>query len=414
MAGEIATIGTFSFFPSKNLGGYGDGGMMVTQDEALADAAQAAPHARRREAVFPRRSRLQQPARRAAGGGLSAKLPHLAGWSAKRRANAAYYDAGARGHRRSDHAVHRSRQRVDLQSVHDPRRAPRRSCRRFSRSGASASAIYYPLPLHLQPCFAYLGYKAGSCPGVGTRGARSAVAADLSRADAALSSTRSSPHMRAFYGRLRSVDERTTAANAFRIEPPLIGVIGLGYVGLPLAVEFAQGGLPRHRLRRERARLRAPDGGRVAHPGRPGVGGRGARRAASSRRRPTRRVSPRPTRSRSPFRRRSAKTRDPDMSYVDRGGGDGRRGRRTPACSSCSRARPTRARRARCSCPRSTERGLTVGEDVFVAFSPERVDPGNPSLPHEEHAESRRRHHAALHRARDGAVRRAASTPSCR
>ena len=127
MAGEVATIGTFSFFPSKNLGGYGDGGMMVTQDDASRDAARAPAHARRDEAVLPRRSRLQQPPRRAAGGGARAKLPHLAAWSAKRRENAAYYDAAFADLAGDSHAVHRSGERVDLQSVHDSRRAARRA-----------------------------------------------------------------------------------------------------------------------------------------------------------------------------------------------------------------------------------------------------------------------------------------------
>jgi dTDP-4-amino-4,6-dideoxygalactose transaminase len=93
MAGEAATIGTFSFFPSKNLGGYGDGGMIVTQDETLFrrllrlrthGSVQTYLH---EEVGFNSRLDALQAVV------LSAKLPHLAAWSAARRANAAFYDA---------------------------------------------------------------------------------------------------------------------------------------------------------------------------------------------------------------------------------------------------------------------------------------------------------------------------------
>src|SRR3954470_16533940 len=86
MAGEVATIGTFSFFPSKNLGGYGDGGMMVTQDESLAARLkQLRMHGGTKqyyhnEVGFNSRLDSLQAAV------LSAKLPYLAKWSAKRRA----------------------------------------------------------------------------------------------------------------------------------------------------------------------------------------------------------------------------------------------------------------------------------------------------------------------------------------
>ncbi len=163
MAGEAATIGTFSFFPSKNLGGYGDGGMMVTQDDGLAQrllrlrthgGVQTYLH---EEVGFNSRlDALQAVA-------LSAKLPHLAGWSAARRANAAAYDAAF----------------ADLEGVTTPYvdpanesiynqytlRVPRRDAlKEHLKAKGIGHAVYYPLPLHLQPCFAYLGYKEGSCP----------------------------------------------------------------------------------------------------------------------------------------------------------------------------------------------------------------------------------------------------------
>ena len=163
MAGEVATIGTFSFFPSKNLGGYGDGGMMVTQDEALAARLKrlrmhgGAKQYFHDEVGFNSRLDALQAAV------LQAKLPHLAAWSAKRRSNAAYYD----------------RAFADLSEIRTPAidpanesiynqytiRADRRDdLQSFLKARGVGTAVYYPLPLHLQPCFEYLGYKKGSCP----------------------------------------------------------------------------------------------------------------------------------------------------------------------------------------------------------------------------------------------------------
>src|SRR5215475_5037660 len=163
MAGEVATIGTFSFFPSKNLGGFGDGGMMVTQDEGLATRLKrlrmhgGAKQYFHDEVGFNSRLDSLQAAV------LSAKLPHLTTWSAKRRSNAAYYDQALRG--------------VDgvVTPIVDPAnesifnqytiRADRRDAlQAFLKENGIGNAIYYPLPLHLQPCFEYLGYKKGACP----------------------------------------------------------------------------------------------------------------------------------------------------------------------------------------------------------------------------------------------------------
>ncbi len=163
MAGEAATIGTYSFFPSKNLGGYGDGGMMVTQDEALFDALmKLRTHGSRRtyfHEIVGYNSRLD--ALQAAV--LRAKLPHLESWSAARRRNAAYYDAAF----------------ADLADVVTPYidpvntsiynqytiRVPTRDAlQAHLKDRGIGCSVYYPLPLHLQPCFAYLGYQQGQCP----------------------------------------------------------------------------------------------------------------------------------------------------------------------------------------------------------------------------------------------------------
>ena len=164
MAGEVATIGTFSFFPSKNLGGYGDGGMLVTQDDALAERLQAPARARRREAVLPRRGRLQQPPRRAAGGGALAPSCRISPGGARSAARTPRTTT-----RRSPTCadVRTPVVRPENESIFNQYtiRVPRRDAlQAFLKERGIGTAIYYPLPLHLQPCFAYLGYREGQCP----------------------------------------------------------------------------------------------------------------------------------------------------------------------------------------------------------------------------------------------------------
>jgi dTDP-4-amino-4,6-dideoxygalactose transaminase len=168
MAGEIPTIGTFSFFPSKNLGGYGDGGMIVTQDDAIAERLKrlrvhgGAKQYYHDEVGYNSRLDALQAAV------LSAKLPHLSGWSAKRRENAASYDAAfadlAKAGRVTTPYVAPENESIFNQYTLRVADGRRDALQAFLKERGIGSSIYYPLPLHLQPCFAYLGYKVGQCP----------------------------------------------------------------------------------------------------------------------------------------------------------------------------------------------------------------------------------------------------------
>lgn len=163
MAGELGTAGTFSFFPSKNLGGWGDAGMMVTQDDALADRLRklrlhgGGRQYHHEEVGFNSRLDTLQAAV------LLAKLPHLADWSARRAAHARRYSEAFAGHPAvcpptvdpaNEHIFHQYTLRV-------PRRNELQARLQSLEIG---NAIYYPLALHLQPCFAHLGYTRGTLP----------------------------------------------------------------------------------------------------------------------------------------------------------------------------------------------------------------------------------------------------------
>jgi dTDP-4-amino-4,6-dideoxygalactose transaminase len=163
LAGELGWVTGYSFFPSKNLGAWGDGGMMVTSDAATAERLRklrlhggAKQYHHEEVGTNSRLDTLQAAV-------LLAKLPHLAAWSAARRDNAAYYTKGLAGvagvrtpatDSANEHIFHqytlRAERRDQLQA-------------RLKEQGIG-SAIYYPIPLHQQECFAHLGYKTGSLP----------------------------------------------------------------------------------------------------------------------------------------------------------------------------------------------------------------------------------------------------------
>jgi len=170
-AGAMGDFGCFSFFPSKNLGAFGDAGMVVCRDESMAAKVRVLRNHGMEERYFHSMvgGNFRLDALQAAI--LHAKLPFLDGWSAARRANARFYreefarrgldniltlpvepyaTTGAKNHHIYNQFVIRAPRRDEL-------------CGHLAKNEIG-SAIYYPVPLHLQRCFSRLGYKAGDFP----------------------------------------------------------------------------------------------------------------------------------------------------------------------------------------------------------------------------------------------------------
>ncbi len=172
-AGSIGDLNILSFFPSKNLGGYGDGGLILTDDQALADKLQMMRvHGSKDKYLYEfiggnfRLDALQAAV-------LRVKFKHLEDWLKERKERAGYYDqlfkesglieeglalppqpvyknSGISNYHTYHQYVIRAKNRDKLQS--------------FLKEKGVPTAVYYPLPLHLQKCFTYLGYQAGDFP----------------------------------------------------------------------------------------------------------------------------------------------------------------------------------------------------------------------------------------------------------
>jgi dTDP-4-amino-4,6-dideoxygalactose transaminase len=163
-AGSIGDMGCFSFFPSKNLGGFGDGGMTVTNDDALAHRLRLlrmhGSEPKYYHAIVGGNFRLD--ALQAAV--LRVKLRHLDDWTAARRRNAARYRALFAAAGIADRVTLPADDAGHIYNQFVIRVAARDELRRHLAAQRIGTEIYYPIPLHLQECFAALGYHAGDLP----------------------------------------------------------------------------------------------------------------------------------------------------------------------------------------------------------------------------------------------------------
>lgn len=166
-AGTVGEVGTTSFFPSKNLGGFGDGGALFTRDAGrAATLRQLANHGQARKyhheyiGLNSRLDTLQAAL-------LQVKLRYLPQWTQARQQVAAQYDAALAAvpslavparNPRSTHVFHQ----YTITVADEPGR--REDLQQHLAAHGVPSAVYYPLPVHAQPAYAYLGYQAGQFP----------------------------------------------------------------------------------------------------------------------------------------------------------------------------------------------------------------------------------------------------------
>jgi len=163
-AGSLGDIGCFSFFPSKNLGAYGDGGLCTTQDEQLAIKLRSlrshGSNPKYFHSIIGGNFRLDS----IQAAVLSVKFKYLDQWSTQRASNAAFYDSAFAQHTASLVLPSRPEGSRHVFNQYTLRSSARSALKKQLNDADIGTEIYYPLPLHLQKCFDYLGYQEGDLP----------------------------------------------------------------------------------------------------------------------------------------------------------------------------------------------------------------------------------------------------------
>ncbi|HXP63964.1 MAG TPA: DegT/DnrJ/EryC1/StrS family aminotransferase [Steroidobacteraceae bacterium] len=163
--GSIGDIGCFSFFPSKNLGAFGDAGLCTTNDAQLAESMRVLRVHGGKPKYFHsviggnfRIDELQAAV-------LRVKLKYLDGWTEARQRNAAHYDAAFAAARLAKVITPRASVKGrHIFNQYVVRVENRDALKNHLTERSIGTEIYYPVPLHMQQCFAYLGYKDGDFP----------------------------------------------------------------------------------------------------------------------------------------------------------------------------------------------------------------------------------------------------------
>jgi len=162
-AGTFGDLSAFSFYPTKNLGGFGDGGAVVTNDPALAAKVRAArnygSYEKNVHSIFGVNSRLDTIQAKI----LGIKLTRLDAWNKKRQKLAQVYEQEL-GKENKIKLTQIASGRTCVYHLYVVRVKNRDRVRKFLAKAGIPTMVHYPIPIHLQPAFAYLGYKPGDFP----------------------------------------------------------------------------------------------------------------------------------------------------------------------------------------------------------------------------------------------------------